>query len=92
MATVLKQVLEKFEDPKQAGSMSQIARELELDMNTLQSMVDYWVRKGKLREVINCDASSKGCSCGGGQTDCPYVMTMPRGYERVSTISLDEIQ
>ena len=92
MATVLKQVLDKFEDPTHAATVSQIAHELDIDLNTLQGMIDYWVRKGKLREVINCDSSSEGCSCGGGKSGCPYVMTMPRGYERVATISLDEIQ
>ena len=64
MATKLKQVLEQFDDPRQAGSLSQIAQTLELDMNTLQGMIDYWVHKGKLREVINCD-TSQGCSCCG---------------------------
>lgn len=91
MATMLKQVLEKFEDPKQPASLAQIAHDLDLDMPTLQGMIDYWVRKGKLREVINCDISTGGCSCGKGASGCPYVMAMPRGYERVPVVALEEV-
>jgi hypothetical protein len=90
MATLLKQVLDRFDDPGKVASLSQIAQDLQIDMPTLQGMIDYWVRKGKLREVVNCE-SSPVCSCCGPKT-CPFVVAMPRGYESVPVISPDDIQ
>lgn len=92
MASVLKQVLTRFEDPAQSASLAQIARELDLDMPTLQGMIDYWVRKGKLREVVQCDSKTPACSCGGGPTGCPFLMAMPRSYEPVTVVMSDEIR
>lgn len=92
MASVLKQVLTRFEDSTQTASLSQIAHEFDLDMTTLQGMVDYWVRKGKLREVVQCDAKVPSCNCGGGPTACPFIMTMPRSYEPVPVIAPDDVR
>lgn len=77
MAGALKQVLAYFEREAGTVSLPQMARELGVERAVLQDMIDYWVRKGRLRETASPDC---GCGCSQG---CPYVMSMPRQYELV---------
>ena len=79
--SLLKQVLAQFEDPTRSITLTQVARTLDVDMGTLQGMVDYWVRKGKLRECSQCEATPV-CSCCGPKV-CPFIVSMPKSYERV---------
>lgn len=79
MAATLRQVLEQFEQNQGAVSLPQMARTLDLDRAMLQTMIDYWVRKGKLREV-----GAPACTTCGSVSGCPFVMTLPRCYELVT--------
>ena len=49
--TMLRQVLQHFEQRSGAISLMQMARDLGVERAVLQDMLDYWVRKGRLREV-----------------------------------------
>lgn len=80
MTTVLRQVLAVFENSHEPRTLSQLARELGLPLGTLEGMIDYWVRKGKLREA----SSGQGCSTCGGAKGCPFIPTLPRCYELVT--------
>lgn len=80
MASHLQRVLNHFVGSSRALSLSELARELDLETGTLQGMIDYWVRKGKLREVIG---TSTGCNVCNAQTGCPFIITLPRYYELV---------
>ncbi|MBZ0298906.1 MAG: FeoC-like transcriptional regulator, partial [Anaerolineae bacterium] len=65
MAT-LRQVLNHFEQQTGAISLNAMARELGVERPMLQEMIDYWVRKGRLREAnagTSCPSSSV---CGPG--------------------------
>lgn len=79
MATMLRQVLDYFEAGQGAVSLPQMARALDLERPMLQTMIDYWVRKGKLREV-----GAPACSTCGSASGCPFVVAMPRTYERTA--------
>jgi hypothetical protein len=80
MTTTLRQVLTAFENTHQPRTLSQLARELELPLGMLEGMIDYWVRKGKLRE----SSAGQGCGTCGGAQGCPFVPNLPRSYELVT--------
>lgn len=74
--TMLRQVLDHFEHQSGAISLPAMARELKVEPPMLQEMIDFWVRKGRLREVTSPVCAN--CSGAGG---CPFVFTLPRSYE-----------
>ena len=53
MATVLTQVLQVFVECSQPLSMPEIARQLDVPQGMLEGMLQYWVHRGKLREVTS---------------------------------------
>lgn len=82
--TTLRQVLDHFEQEQGAVSLPALARTLGIERGMLQTMLDYWVRKGKLREV-----NAPACTTCGTASGCPFVVKLPRQYELVSENSLD---
>jgi hypothetical protein len=82
MSSTLRQVLEHFEQSQEAVSLPQMEHILGIERTTLQNMIDYWVRKGKLREV-----SALNCTTCGSASRCPFVVALPRCYELVSVDS-----
>lgn len=80
MASQLSTVLERFTRQSAPVSVNQMAREMQMDPGMLHSMIDYWVRKGKLREV---NGSGSACTSCGVKGACPFVVAMPRYYEVV---------
>ena len=83
--STLSQVLTAFEDNQGPLTTKQIAGNLSISQARLEGMIHYWVRKGKLREVI----SYADCgTCGHGPGDCPFTIELPRTYELVTGDSL----
>jgi len=82
MASVLKQVLQHFEIRAGAVSLAQMARDLDIDTATLEGMIDYWVRRGRLRAS---GGSVQACSACGVRSGCAFVSKMPRFYELVNS-------
>lgn len=80
MATKLREVLQLFEKTRGPLSLNDMALELGIPPGMLQGMLDYWVRKGKIRE---CGGESACAACGCART-CSYVPNMPRRYELVA--------
>ena len=80
MTTVLRQVLAVFEESCEPRTLNQLARELGIPLGTLEGMIDYWIRKGKLREA----SGSQECSTCGGAKGCPFVPKLPHSYELVT--------
>lgn len=79
-ASILTQVLQIFEETDQPFSVSAIARSLEVSPERLEGMLQYWVRKGRIREVV--DAAD--CGTCGVNGSCPFVIDMPKSYELVN--------
>ncbi len=80
----LREVLDAFENngPRSLGQMSQ---DLGVEPGMLDSMIQFWVQKGKLREV--CDSGCSSCSAHGS---CPIVVSMPRRYELVTDANAEQ--
>lgn len=79
MATTLRAVLNAFEQADRPLSITQLAADLDITPAMLEGMIDYWVRKGRLREsggTADCGTCSKG-------DHCPLVIKMPRRFEVV---------
>lgn len=84
--SMLRQVLAAFKDTVQPLSLSQLARQLDVDQALVEDMIGYWVRKGKLRDSsLENSCASGGCGgCTVGAGSCPFVVEMPRRYELVT--------
>lgn len=74
----LRDVLNAFEQ-NGPTSLAQMSRALDVEPSALDGMIQFWVRKGKLRAV--CDM---GCSSCGVQSSCPICVATPRRYELVT--------
>lgn len=78
MASQLREVLNRFADQSAPVSIHRMAQDMGIEPNILSGMIDYWVRKGKLREVSGVGETCHTCGIKGA---CPYVITLPRSYE-----------
>jgi len=76
----LRAVLNAFEN-ETALSLNQLSHQLGITPAMLDSMIAYWVRKGRLRE----STSTPQCTTCGSARGCPFIMKMPRTYELVTT-------
>ncbi len=81
MTTMLRQVLAAFENAETTFRPETLSRELGVDPATLDNMIAYWVRKGRIREVRDLPAG--GCAGCGVGSECPFVLRMPARYELV---------
>ncbi len=81
MTTMLRQVLTAFEQADRPLSLNEMARELDITPGMLTGMIEYWVRKGKLRETSR---SLDNCATCGSAEGCPFIVRLPRSYELVS--------
>ena len=75
----LSNLLTKIEESSGAFSIQALARELDLTPERVKSMLEYWVRKGKIESPTNL-TECRSCSA---QGVCPFVLEMPRTYELV---------
>ncbi len=80
MASQLREVLDRFGNQSAPVSLNRMAREMNIEPGILHGMIDYWVRKGKLREVGSVGENCQTCGIKGA---CPFVVALPRYYERV---------
>jgi hypothetical protein len=80
----LRDVLTMFEVGKPL-SLAQMARDMEVEPGALEGMIDFWVRKGKLRE----SAYTTCADCGVNHA-CPVGMALPKRYELVVSQPLAE--
>ena len=78
--TTLSKLLEKFEEMSGGLSIQALASELELRPAQVESMVDFWINKGKIRVSTN-PSECGSCSV---QGDCPFILEMPRTFELVN--------
>ncbi len=77
--TSLREVLAVFESSPAPLSVEAAARQLSVERGILESMVEFWVRKGKLRPV--------NCATCGLNGSCPLLARIPLMYEVVRELS-----
>jgi hypothetical protein len=84
---MLRQVLEELKTARGPVNMNDLARQLGVDRDVLESMIEFWVRKGRLQDddqalaaiLETCTGGDCAGSCPGPQA-CPFVMKMPRTF------------
>ncbi len=68
---VLRQVLHEIESSPGAVELGALSRKLGVDQSALEGMVEYWVRKGRLRKNPTfCAGGGCGALCLGARR-CP---------------------
>ena len=82
---MLYQVLEEIEQAHGPVLVKDLSKKLNLDPGVLVGMIQFWVRKGRLRddaavaEGIACAGGGCGDSCA-GIAECTFVAKMPKTY------------
>ena len=88
---MLRQVLEAIEETDGAVSVQTLSRRLALDPGVVAGLVEFWVRKGRLRVVADplplagCPGSGCGGGCGGDCAQaggCPLAALTPPALVR----------
>jgi predicted aldo/keto reductase-like oxidoreductase len=76
--TKLSNLLTIINESNGAYSLQTLARDLDVTPERVESMLDFWVRKGMIRHstVQNCVS----CSANG---NCPFAVEMPLVFELV---------
>jgi len=77
--SMLRQVLTISETAEKPLSLPQIAHKLDVSTARLEEMLQFWVRKDKLR----VSGSATVCSTCGTKGASPFVLALPRTYELV---------
>ena len=78
-SSTLGKLITLIEKSSGAYSIQSLAREMNVTPERIESMLDYWIRKGKIISSTN----STECGSCSTQEDCPFIVEMPRTYELV---------
>jgi len=90
---MLTQILNEINTSSEPVSLTALSHKLGIERSALEGMLDYWVRKGRLRDDdaeaekhnIVCQTGACGSSCA-GPAHCVYVAKIPRTYSlRIQT-------
>ncbi len=83
---MLHQVLQAIESAPGAVNLNELSQKLNIERSALDGMIQFWVRKGRLKDdsqpaQSSCCSTTSSCghSCSGAQ-ECPFVMKLPRTY------------
>ncbi len=83
---MLQQVLQEIEQAHGPLSLGDLAHKLGVDRGTLEGMLTFWVRKGR---IVVSDGAAQTCTTGSGcgscgsNTGCPFAGTTPRTFALV---------
>jgi hypothetical protein len=83
---MLHQVLHEIERANGPITLNELSRRLDMEASALQGMIEFWVRKGRLRDDEAATAEATACAPGGcgdscyGLSACPFTAKMPRSY------------
>jgi hypothetical protein len=87
---MLNQVLQEITNAQESLSLTALSSRLGIERGALEGMLEYWVRKGRLKDDDIAPDSLAGTrngdsagSCGGncsGTASCSFVARMPKSY------------
>ncbi len=83
MRHMLKQVLHEIETINAPITLQALSHRLKIEPSALQGIIDFWVRKGRLRDDDAVDECAPDGGCGpscGGATSCAFIVDIPRSY------------
>lgn len=79
--SLLYNVLEAIQQASEPISLNDLAHTLEIEPSALEGMIDFWVRKGRIKVH---DGLACGSACGScGVDGCPMLLHLPRQFEVV---------
>jgi hypothetical protein len=85
---MLQLVLQEIEAAGGTINLSDLSQKLHLEPGALEGMLEFWVRKGRLRRegIQSSHACSSGPSCGGSCAGaaCPFIIRIPRTFSLVT--------
>jgi hypothetical protein len=86
---MLTQILSEIKAAPGPINLNELALKLGIERSALDGMIQFWVRKGRLRDddlvdpaaphAETCATGSCRATCPGPKA-CPFVMTMPRTF------------
>ena len=77
--STLRKLLALIEESPGTLSITSLSRELEVSPGRVEDMLEFWIRKGRIKAKSNL-AECGNCSA---QGDCPFLLEMPNTYELV---------
>lgn len=79
---MLRRVLQEIEEARGPLSLSDLAQRLQVDQGTLEGMIAFWVRKGRIDPGHVEGQSCATGACGGcaGASACPFAGPAPRTF------------
>lgn len=83
---MLHQVLREIEQATGPLSLADLARKLKVDQGTLEGMITFWVRKGRIvaSQVDGQHCATGGCTgCASNSGSCPFAGSAPRTFALV---------
>ena len=84
---MLQLILQEIELAGGTVNLADLSRKLDIEPGALEGMLEFWVRKGRLRsshqgnQFCSTNLACSG-SCGGAQ-GCPFVIQMPHTFSLV---------
>ena len=84
----LSNLLTKIEESSGAFSIQVLARELDLTPERVESMLEYWVRKGRLL-AVSSTPDCAGCASG---SSCSFLIDFPITYQVTPEETLQKVE
>lgn len=76
----LRSVLNAFEAAQGTVRLDRLSRDLGIDPATLDSMIQHWVQKGRIREISAQPGADSHCSPCGMKSSCPLIASPHKRY------------
>jgi hypothetical protein len=77
--STLNEVLRAFENVSKPLSLDELSRRMSMERGALEGAIQFWVRKGRLKEVGGSPDGGDCPSCS-SRASCPYVLSLPKSY------------
>lgn len=75
----LSRILDLIQEADDPISLGTIAHQLEISPQRAESMLHYWIRKGRISQISQ-GADCRRCGINGS---CPFVIQFPTSYQLV---------
>ncbi|NOZ50727.1 MAG: hypothetical protein GXP37_11870 [Chloroflexi bacterium] len=84
---MLQAILTEIQNAQEPLDLQRLSEHLDIDVQALQGMIQFLVRKGRLQPVAPHTSADTPCSCGSwvqsacpGPEQCPFVYKLPPAF------------